>query len=75
MPLIGGRQLADEFRSIRPNVKVLFMSGYWESLEDYEVWLAPGEPFLDKPFTVPGLEQAVRLALDYTPPVPRPRVE
>ena len=75
MPLIGGRQLADEFRSIRPNVKVLFMSAYWESLENYEVWLAPGEPFLDKPFTVPELERAVRLALDYTPPVPRPRAE
>src|SRR5713101_534644 len=72
MPLIGGRQLADEFRSIDPNVKVLFMSAYWESLEDYEVWLASGEPFLDKPFTVPELERAVRLALDYTPPVPRP---
>ncbi len=75
MPLIGGRQLADEFRSIHPNVKVLFMSAYWESLEDYEVWLASGEPFLDKPFTVPELERAVRLALDYTPPVPRARAE
>jgi two-component system, cell cycle sensor histidine kinase and response regulator CckA len=75
MPLMSGRQLAEEFRSIRPDVKVLFMSGYWQSLEDYEVWLAPGEPFLDKPFTVPALERAVRAALDYTPPIPRPRTQ
>ena len=75
MPFMSGSKLAEEFRSIRPEVKVLFMSGYWESLEDYRIRLAPGEPFLDKPFTVPELERAVRLALDYTPPVPRPRAE
>jgi two-component system cell cycle sensor histidine kinase/response regulator CckA len=75
MPLLGGRKLAEEFRSIRPDVKVLFMSGYWESLEAYEVRLAPGEPFLDKPFTDPELERAVRAALDYTPPVPRPHAQ
>ena len=62
MPFMSGSKLAEEFRSIRPEVKVLFMSGYWESLEDYRIRLAPGEPFLDKPFTITKLKAAVREA-------------
>jgi CheY-like chemotaxis protein len=69
MPLMSGGQLAEELRSIRPDVKVLFMSGYWESLEDYQIRLAPGEPFLDKPFTIAALEGTVRAALVYRPPL------
>jgi CheY-like chemotaxis protein len=42
MPLMGGGQLAEEVRALRPDVKVLFMSAYWESLEDYGIRLAPG---------------------------------
>src|SRR5262249_56119378 len=28
MPIMTGRDLAEEFKSIRPNVKILFMSAY-----------------------------------------------
>jgi CheY-like chemotaxis protein len=72
MPFMSGSKLADELRSIRPEVKVLFMSGYWESLEDYRIRLAPGEPFLDKPFTTTRLEATIQEALVYRAPSSRP---
>jgi two-component system, cell cycle sensor histidine kinase and response regulator CckA len=74
MPLMSGVELAAEVRSIRPEVKILLMSAHrTEEIEDYRARLAPGEPFLDKPFTIPALERAVRAALDYPARVPRPR--
>ena len=74
MPLMNGRQLAAEMRAIRPDIKVLFMSAYAiESVEDYAVRLAPGEPFLPKPFTPAEIESKVRAALEYRPPPPRRR--
>src|SRR5437879_13680783 len=72
MPFMSGSKLAEEVRSICPDVKVLFMSGYWESLEDYRIRLAPGEPFLDKPLTITKLEATVREALVYRAPSSRP---
>ena len=71
MPFMSGSKLAEELRSIRPDVKVLFMSGYWETLEDYRIRLAPGEPFLDKPFTITRLEATIREALAYRAPTAR----
>ncbi len=66
MPRMSGRQLADEFRAIRPTVKILFMSAYSiKMVEDYRIRLAPGEPFLAKPFTMAELESKVRAALAY----------
>jgi len=56
MPLMGGAQLAAECHAIRPDAKVLFMSAYSvESVETYRVQLAPGKPFLSKPFTMDEL--------------------
>jgi hypothetical protein len=57
-------------------VKILFMSAYRnEEIEDYRFRLAPGGLFLDKPFTIPALEQAVRAALNHPAPGPRPRAQ
>jgi two-component system, cell cycle sensor histidine kinase and response regulator CckA len=76
MPLMSGVELAAEVRAIRPEVKILLMSAHrTEEIEDYRARLAPGEPFLDKPFTIPALERAVRAALDYPARVPRPRAQ
>ena len=59
------RQLVDT----HPETKVLFMSAYSvETARDYEVSLAPGEPFVTKPFSVDVLQRTVRAALDYEPP-------
>jgi CheY-like chemotaxis protein len=69
MPAMTGQELAREVRASHPETKVLFMSAYGvETARDYEVSLAPGEPFLTKPFSVYALQRTVRAALDYEPP-------
>ncbi len=76
MPLMSGRQLAEELRAIRPDTKVLFMSAYnVESVEAYRIRLAPGEPYLAKPFTMTELEDTVRAALTYHAPRSRQGVQ
>ena len=72
MPGMTGQELAMEIRAIHPDMKVLFMSAYSiETAEDYNVRLAPGEPFLGKPFSIAGLQRTVRYALDYESPSSR----
>jgi CheY-like chemotaxis protein len=74
MPLMGGGQLAQEFRLIRPEAQVLFMSAYnVEAVEAYRLNLASGEPFPKKPFTMGELRHAVQAALVYRPPTGWPR--
>ncbi len=73
MPLGSGIQLAAEFRMIRPEAKVLFMSGYnVGTVEAHRLQLAPAEPFLKKPFTMDDLQSAVKAALVYRPPLRAP---
>ena len=72
MPRMSGRLLADELRSIRPDVRVLFMSAYSvEQVADYRIRLAPNEPFLTKPFSIAELHNTVRAALAYSSPTNR----
>lgn len=66
MPGMTGQELATELRVIHPRMKVLYMSAYSvETARDYDVWLATGEPFLIKPFSLVELARTVRAALDY----------
>ena len=62
MPGMSGRQLAERVASLRPGVRVLFVSGY--AREDLERHGLNGVPVLQKPFTVGELARAVREALD-----------
>jgi CheY-like chemotaxis protein len=64
MPEKGGKQLADELRLIKPNTKVLFMSGYTEDAIVHHGILSPGITFLHKPFTPGELTRKVRQVLD-----------
>jgi CheY-like chemotaxis protein len=64
MPEKGGKQLADELRLIKPNTKVLFMSGYTEDAIVHHGILNPGITFLHKPFTPGELARKVRQVLD-----------
>jgi DNA-binding response OmpR family regulator len=69
MPLMNGRELAEQVRVIRPAIKILFMSAYsTETVEDYGIRIAPGQPFVVKPFTMEELAAKVRAILDYRSP-------
>lgn len=63
MPGMNGRELADAMRARKPELKVLFQTGYSDSLFGPLELLEPGTSFIDKPFTSRGLREAVRLAL------------
>lgn len=74
MPLMSGLQLAEEVRTIRPEVKILFMSAYHtEEIEAYRIQFAPRGLFLHKPFTAAWLGKTVRAALDSPTKTPWPR--
>jgi two-component system, cell cycle sensor histidine kinase and response regulator CckA len=60
MPYIGGIALANQLRSTRPDMKILFMSGYAGDQET----TTPGTAFLQKPFTPLELLRRVRQLLD-----------
>ncbi len=64
MPGINGRDLARRVTSSRPDVKVLFVSGYTGEAVHQRGLLEPGVAFLQKPFTAEVLARKVREVLD-----------
>lgn len=66
MPQMGGRELAERFREIRPDVPVIYTSGYTDTAIVHEGVLEPGLAFLQKPFTPAALAHKVREVLDGT---------
>jgi len=63
MPHMSGRELAERLGAVRPEMKVLFMSGYSDhALMDAD--LLPGAALLQKPFTPDVLARTVRGILD-----------
>ena len=68
MPQMGGKELADQLSVSRPNVKVLFTSGYTEDAIVHHGVLEPGIAFLQKPYTTAALARKVRSVLDVVVP-------
>lgn len=64
MPGITGEELAVQLRQTRPDIRVLFISGYAEDSDAIERALAEGDAFLPKPFTAGNLARHVREVLD-----------
>lgn len=64
MPGLNGPALADELVSQRPDMRVLFMSGYAESAVAAGGRLRRGSAFIAKPFTPDVLAREVRATLD-----------
>ncbi|WP_295467756.1 ATP-binding protein [uncultured Pseudomonas sp.] len=60
---LNGRQLADAVRSLRPQLPVLFITGYAESHAIGDGDLDTGMRVLIKPFTLDTLERRVQLML------------
>jgi len=67
MPGMNGRELAQRISEIRPNVKILYMSGYTENVIGHNGMLEPGVRLLQKPFNLRDLKTMVREVLDATP--------
>jgi two-component system cell cycle sensor histidine kinase/response regulator CckA len=61
---MNGRELAQRLLPMRPEMKVLFMSGYSEEAIAQHGVLNPGTEFLQKPFTTEALIRKVREMLD-----------
>ena len=67
MPGMNGRELAQRISEIRPNVKILYMSGYTENVIGQNGTLDAGVRLLQKPFNLRDLKSVVREVLDKTP--------
>ncbi len=63
MPGMNGRELAATLTRRRPEIRVLFASGYTDNVLAGQDALAPGVTLLDKPFTPAELEAKVREVL------------
>jgi FixJ family two-component response regulator len=64
MPLHNGRVLRARLAADRPEIRVLFMSGYTDDDIVRRGLLEPGAPFLQKPFMPADLSRKVRDVLD-----------
>ncbi len=64
MPNIGGQELARRLTPLRPQMKVLFMSGYPEHASRGEEAVDRNVPVLLKPFLLDTLARKVRSVLD-----------
>jgi two-component system, cell cycle sensor histidine kinase and response regulator CckA len=64
MPKMGGRELTDRIRPLRPDLRILYMSGYTDDAILRHGVLEDGIPFLPKPFTPEELARKVREVLD-----------
>ncbi len=64
MPQMSGRELAARLRHLRPEMRVLYMSGYTDDAVVHRGSLEPGMFFLQKPFTGRELARTVRRILD-----------
>jgi two-component system cell cycle sensor histidine kinase/response regulator CckA len=64
MPRISGVALMDRLRVLRPNLKVLFMSGYTDRQIVDVSTLSSSAAFIQKPFTPDGLGRQLRELLD-----------
>jgi two-component SAPR family response regulator len=64
MPKMSGRELAETLMSIRPRIKVLYMSGYTGNAIVHHGVLEKGMNYIQKPFAVEALARKVREVLD-----------
>jgi len=64
MPNMNGRELYEKLSIVRPDLKVLYMSGYTDNVITHHGVLDEGVDFIQKPFNTRGLAQKIRRVLD-----------
>lgn len=65
LPGLNGRQIAEAARRVRPNCKVLFMTGYAENAAIAAGFLQPGMSMITKPFAMETLATRISEILAY----------
>ncbi|MBM3891534.1 MAG: PAS domain S-box protein, partial [Verrucomicrobia bacterium] len=70
MPGLGGHELAERLARVRPDTKVLYMSGYTDNDIVRQGALKPETAFLQKPFAPEVLTRRIRELLDARTPQP-----
>ncbi|HTD71386.1 MAG TPA: PAS domain S-box protein [Gemmatimonadales bacterium] len=64
MPGLNGRELASRLATLRPDARVIFMSGYTDDAVTRHGVLEPGSAYVQKPFTPDAIARKVREVLD-----------
>jgi two-component system cell cycle sensor histidine kinase/response regulator CckA len=64
MPGMSGRELAKSLKKLRPEMKVLFMSGYTDNAIVHHGILEKGIAFIQKPFIPEAMARKVLEVLD-----------
>lgn len=67
LPGLNGRQLADAARVQRPQLRVLFMTGYADAAAAADGFLEPGMELITKPFSLDALDSTLRGLLGNAP--------
>jgi PAS domain S-box-containing protein len=70
MPRMNGRDLAVRAGGLRPTMKIMYMSGYTDTIIAFHKILQSGAAFLQKPFTPDVLVKAVREAIEHDAATP-----
>ncbi|MCP4150756.1 MAG: response regulator [bacterium] len=64
MPVMNGRKLADNFRKLVPDIRIIFTSGYSDDPLSITESLPPNTCFIQKPYSVNHFIKMVRQLLD-----------
>jgi two-component system cell cycle sensor histidine kinase/response regulator CckA len=63
MPYLTGTGLSKELLSVRPDLPIIICTGYSDQLDDEKAPALGIKGFIQKPFTVSEISQAIRKAL------------
>jgi two-component SAPR family response regulator len=64
MPEMSGRELAEQVKALKPEMKILFTTGYARNAIIHNEKLHLGMSLLPKPYTIEQLADKIRAVLD-----------